>query len=342
MRPALFRCFTRQDNLRSTFMRVHDTLEPLRGLRAARRQLIETGKLIGDGGYSRVISVNAFSVLKLTSCPQTQQLLDGLARLSRTKHPSGLPAVLDRWGPVAKDADGQRFCGYIVERLFEGHSLAERLRAKRQGFATIDARRRLQQEPFQVHLAELAALQEQLEGARERCLLGQRKAHLEHLQMAEQLSWLRLPGAMEETFSYLASFLKRTGGDLDLFQRGNILLDCIGRPVLADPVAEQTAEDAALPSSASQDQAQALVVRSVVALRGLEAQVEWDTLSLSDDRDALQSAAAELLATQGVQFEARVLPSGSEEHRRLIGEGRQTFSVWQLPATARRAALKPI
>lgn len=314
-------------------------LEPLRGLRAERRRAIETNKLIGDGGYSRVIAMNAYSVLKLTSCRQTQQLLDALAKLNRADHPSGLPVVLERWGTVAKDADGIEFKGYVLERLFSENATAERLRGKRLGLPVIAQRRALPSSDFQMRLKELFALREQLEDARERCILGERTAHAEHLQMADQLAVLRMPAGLESTFAYLAQFLRQTKGELDLFQGGNILLDCTGRPMLADPVAEMTTDDGGLPDKLHPP-GFALVARSVVALNGLQAAVEWDTVSLSDDEGALQEAGDQLLQTPGRTIEARVLPHGGDVHRKLIAQGRTSVDIWQIPPATRRFALR--
>jgi hypothetical protein len=326
-------------------MRIHDTLQPLRGVTQERRQLIEDAVLIGDGAYSRVLARNPYSVVKLTSCKTTKKLLDNLSKLPKSAYPHGLPAVMETWGPAARDADGQTFHGFVVERLFSPADVAKRLRAKRTGFDVVNKYRKVIDSKYLCVAAEMDYLRDALAAARDRCLTGERETFEEHLDMANQLATMRLPLSMEKTFAFLGRFIRTCKGELDLFTSGNILVDMCGAPVLADPVAEQTdvqhAQATLKKMTGPRRAGYALVVKLLTKVHGATGACHWDTVAVSDDKTALAGADPADVLPPGVPvLESRVVIQGSAAHTRLIAQGVSTPELWTLPRAAVRLATR--
>ncbi len=313
-------------------MRIHDTLALRKRLSLRKRSLLADAEWLGDGAYSRVYAISDQLVLKLTCCARTQALLDHLLATPKASYPAGLPIVFEAWGLCGTDADDVPFKGYVLERLFSSDDIAGQIRARR---TTLDLQpwRSSRAKPAFGHTKKnLLELQSNLEAARERCLLRERPAAQEHLEMSLQLASLRLPYAMEKTFAFLAGFLRDSGAELDLFQAGNILVDRLGAPVLADPVADQT--DCYVAGPADEGERFALVAKQILRIDGLTVYLGWSTLAVAEDETDLAQEAHERRQQDDTILETKVLQLGCLEQVNLVQAAEQAESLWAVPRPA--------
>lgn len=182
-----------------------------------------------EGGFSVVAPLNAFQVIKVTSCPATNELLAEL--LCMTKVPWGLPVVFKSLGEVGRISGSDTpASGWVLERLFSGSSPEDSLRwARATGASAVRSRRPPQ--PVFKRLRPSPSLPEEIslvfnesyhtEPAR-KCFLGMASLVDEELQPA---------------FTTLALLsATRPAWTADLGVPNNIMLDMFGGAVLADPV----------------------------------------------------------------------------------------------------------
>lgn len=323
--------FTFKDNHFFKRMRIHDSLRAHRKLSSERRKLVSDQLWLGDGAYSRVLLLDDYRVIKLTSCTSTQRLLETLQQSTRQKVPSGLPAVFEDWGLCATDADGIDFRGYVVERLYRPEDIASQLRGRR-GLGHIESRRpTVPRRPFSQRGQELLDLTAAMAAVRDGMDSTEQPMPC-HL-LATTLGLQQLPAEMRTTLEYLADFIRTTDAQLDLFQAGNVLVDCLGNPILCDPVADDAGHPAT--DSARGAPSCALVGLVMTAIDGLVVHARWDTL-FAGDRQALLDIAPDLLAQQ-LSLAQRLVPYGSQEHEHLLSQPAQRRTIWSVPASMRQA-----
>jgi hypothetical protein len=185
------------------------SLHALPGISARLFRLVDSdAAVIASGCFSRIYSLSARQVLKVTCCPATVLLFDEL--LMATVAPKRLPSVFERFGAVAEDEDGATYIGYRVERLLEPCP------------------------PTPVQLALVAQAQDlrhlsQYVDADESAYVSAAMAR--HLASVD--CWEISP-----TWEFLADFILRTGTVLDSIAVRNLMVRRDGNLVLADPVAE--------------------------------------------------------------------------------------------------------
>lgn len=195
---------------------IHHTLAPLKNCAVDIEDY--DPRHMRDGAYSRVIFnavydfclvpievVTEPTVLKLTCCSATQKLFDALL----ANPVEGLPRVYAAFGDCARDADGQVFKGYCVERLRPAERFLE--------------------------LAAMQLLQRHVKAALERLDQSKRPEGVIDMLTARWLSRKDFAGT-GAAFAMLASVMGGARVLLDLFQPGNLLFNAHGQLCLADPV----------------------------------------------------------------------------------------------------------
>lgn len=327
-------------------MRIHDTLEPLTRAPGELKALMAAPHaFMGDGGYARVLAASPARVVKLTSCAATIALLDALCVETRAqRRPAALPAVFRRYGPVAVDADGVQFHGYELERLF-APGQTEAMRIARVCRDETDATRRT--ETPARHVAQsrqrFAQLRARFEQHQARCIRGEREPWRECQALAGALASERDAFGTEDTFAWLERFVGRHQVELDLLNRGNLLMSAWATPVLADPVAVQALAPARSESASQPGSAFAVLVERVQGCQGLEAQVRWHTEGPFETLSAAHERRDALLAPDADVVRVEVTEWRSSTHRERMHEHPvRHVPIWALPRGAGRALNRKI
>lgn len=282
---------------------------------------------VRDGGYARVAMLNSNEVLKLTCCEATNQLFTWLLEHQREHPDLALPAVSERYGPVARDADGFEYTGWRIERLFAldddiGRRNA-RVHAARLFAATKPAYRHKQAR--RVSSSEYRGLVSALEDEQTLWTEGSTDNAALALAMA-----LRTTGGLRKTFLLLRDFVTRSGTELDLLTQGNILLNAFGEPCLGDPVCPLTEEP--VEPSAPSSESLAVIARLPVKVLGLT--VHTAPFSSPELSPAEAEVCVKNLAKLSV--DARTCLYGSPQHTAHLGENLQEAPVWQYPGVVQR------
>ncbi len=195
---------------------IHHTLVPVSGATVDIEDY--DPQRMRDGGYSRVIFNPVYdfclvpvevltqpTVLKLTCCTATQRLFDSLLECPV----EGLPKVYAAFGDCARDADGQVFKGYCVERLRPAERFLE--------------------------MTAVGGLQRLARTASDRLACYKRPEWMLDLCAARWLSKKNFAGT-GAAFGTLASLMGGARSLLDVGQPGNLLFNVGGQLCLADPV----------------------------------------------------------------------------------------------------------
>lgn len=308
-------------------MNVHDTLTWLpHRFRQFQRELADY-EVAGDGAFSRVYLLNDYLALKLTCCEATRTLFGHLQR----EPVFGLPKVHKALGKVATDADGITFHGYLLERLFrQGEDNAQRnarLAGRTAGYVPVIS-------PPSQSGEEKAKLVSLFEREHARMWDGPRSPGTSD-DLAQADLFLRLahfgPADYRAAFCLLAGLAREHGFMADL-SRENVMEDCFGRLVLADPIANRWStedETAHLPhghlereASASRSSSEVYLSLRILRQRGETVFLRWDSFETEPQEHSDPS----LLEVRRVRFM-------DEEHRALAGCEIQ-MPYWQLSSAA--------
>lgn len=187
---------------------------------------------IGSGAFAHVFVLDCERVLKLTCCEATQALF-ARALQAPGRWPSGLPTIFECVGVEAIDADGLRYVGYVMERLYRPQEWSTESRRAR----ALDAARRCKNggtNPVMpmAQVEELQALVTLAQRYQPSPELGGRAAQQEFaLRMASATR-----DGLRAAFITLALFIAEYPACFDLQNVDNFLLDCQGNVRLADPV----------------------------------------------------------------------------------------------------------
>jgi len=332
-------------------LRIHDTLQPLMRTPRALKELMEDRTAhLGDGGFARVLRLSPARVVKLTSCAASIALLDELyAQQQERATASALPVVFRRFGPLAEDADGIRFHGYELERLFPPGQL-DAMREARSCPEDAPKQRRQQQPVRYGNQAywRFERLRRRIQQAQARHIRGEAPAWQECLNVAGELASERDSFAAEVAFGWLERFIERHRVELDLLAGGNVLLSAWGSPVLADPVAVMAFEpvpqdEAPVAGSGAEQNMHALLVERVQSIRGANARLQWHTAGQFDSQEIAQARAKVLLASDVRCVRTQVAGWRSETHRRLMqDEAEREVAVWSLQESVRQAVLRDV
>lgn len=305
-------------------MKIHGEFVQVGGKKSAWIDLLNQEEVY-DGGYARVVPVNAGMVLKASCCPATKFLLDGLSRLNE-KTPSALPCVTNRMGLVAKDRMGVSYSGWLVERLFQPDQKVEQTKARalfRREFGRFKPQ----------YLAATARLNTSDIGELQQIYaLTQSKWGTElnwkaSREIALQMS-LCTTGSLREAFLYLLDLVKKHKVPLDLTTKGNIMVNMFGHPCLSDPVAES------IPEYEKDVAGAGLCIGALVpvAVQGITVELKpFSTLALAESEQAKTSEALRRLGLTPSAFEW-----GSWAHQAFIAKESMRAPIWQYPQAARR------
>lgn len=334
-------------------MRIHDTLQPLaRAPRAIKALMDDADAHLGDGAYARVLQVSPARVVKLTSCPASVALLDELHQAQHSEAlASALPVVFRRYGAVAEDADGFRFFGYEVERLFPVGQL-DAMRTARNCYGQAPEQRREQSPVRYGNQAywRFERLRRRIASAQARYIRKEQPGWKECLALAGELASERDPFGAEAAFAWLERFIERHQVELDLLMEGNVLLSAWGVPVLADPVSVMAFEPAAAEAMSqvgeraeSEAEKHALLVERIESVRGAQAGLRWHTAGRFESTQQAEARARVLQASDARCVRTEVVAWRSESHRRAMHEhAERAVPVWSLSEGARQAVLRDV
>lgn len=258
--------------------------------------------LLASGSFSQVFDHGPCEVLKVTCCPATKELL------ALPSRPAGLPKLVRRLGPVAKDVDGLLYEGFVLERLFSpDHWAKESVRAR--VLASNEATKRGARgpalcRPEQQDLARLLDLVTRLQPDP----LDPVEAQFDFcLAMAGCTD-----AQMRDTFLALATQVRRHDWGMDLLTRGNVLLDAFGRIRFGDPVGE-------VPPARERDQPERIAppawTAALLPLRqkGLQVEARWFASSSA----SVAEAEAKAEGCRSLGLEAQVLKDSMRVHALL-------------------------
>lgn len=208
--------------------------------KAKNKRWLETllaDSLAMEGTYARVIPLDMYRVVKLTTCPASNELFNELARLSRLGNaPGALPAVLEPLGICAVDSDGFEYQGWVIERLFHPDDLTGQQLARIYGAAPLSKAKPYykSQAYHSINVTVINKLQARLR--EESRLLRDSATAIDHAHVALEMA-AATTGELKNAFALLAQLINRTCHGLDLLTAGNILTNMWGQPVLGDPIA---------------------------------------------------------------------------------------------------------
>lgn len=313
-------------------MNIHNELTPVRNAPVWVKNCINDDEAM-DGGFSRVVPVSPFEVVKFTSCEGTVELLQ-LLRKEQGKQALALPAVLENLGPCAKDADGVLYHGWLLERLFVAGAIDDMRRARVTGRAKLSRVKPAYQrastltvEPGVVH-----ALQAALQGIqKERTRPDGNDTSADDLGIATDMA-VRTTGILRHTFVWLSELLRKNPGmRLDLLTEGNLLVNMFGEPMLADPVI-QDLESLQFGLAGCASAGVCLGVWLPTRVQGLKVELRPYSSQASSEDDLRElSQRLQLLGLRNFQE----FHEGSKEHLEFLGAPPKKAPIWELPDVAR-------
>lgn len=307
-------------------MRIHESMRPLPAAPEWIAASFETS-VARDGGFSRVVPISAFSVLKMTCCRATEALLTELWEHTKRGEPipEGLPAVLDYHGLVAEDDDGFVYSGWTLERLFDSPDDKALLAARALGRDEIGRVK----SGYRKRLSRTPARKAGIDGLRD---LMRRERHLHqspHAVCQKKLAFhmaLNTSNGLKDAFLYLSRFMQKQNSALDLLTQGNIMVNMFGDPVLGDPICENSYESAPadLLSQSGPFGGWAVTCKVPYSVQGLTVNVApSSSLSLSREKAELLAERLEALGATPL-----VVQYGSIEHQRTMTSAAEEASVW--------------
>lgn len=186
---------------------------------------------LNSGAFSVVSVVDDETVIKATCCIPSANFLTALLAIESIatapwQRPiAGLPRVFEELGAIAKDADGQHYFGFRMERLFD----TPEPKGQRN---TADA----QKQPLLEKLNAAYLAYQRRQDNHQNFVFTDTEASIEVAQRLANDS----TNPLGEGFAFIAEFLGRqtaTKTVMDLMRPENLMFSREGELILADPVA---------------------------------------------------------------------------------------------------------
>lgn len=186
---------------------------------------------VKSGAFAVVSIVDDNTVIKATSCIPSANFLTSLLAIksvlpARWQRPiAGLPLVFEALGAIAEDADGQRYFGFRMERLFE---TSEPVGQRDAAYA--------QKQPVLEKLSAAYSAYCRIKNNHHNFEFTDTEASIEVAHRLANDS----TDPLGEGFAFIAAFLARqtaTKAVMDLMRPENLMFSREGELILADPVA---------------------------------------------------------------------------------------------------------
>lgn len=316
-------------------MRIHDTLVPLDDAPPSIKSLINQGQFLGDGAYSRVFAKSEYQALKVTCCKATITMMRELYELAQGKAvPLHLPLIYECLGPVATDADGLTFHGFIIERLFEPEQYRDRLLARQAMRAAGIQDRGCRNITLTVDESwqRFSSVRESLDQAWDEHYRFERAGWSESATLAGYVASFNEVCLLDAgpTFTFLETFVVDTRYELDLNAKGNLLVSAYGLPILADPVAEIVSPvDASAPGEFAFCGFAMMELRPV-SVGPSTTELQWHTLDHAESPAEADAFIAKRRAEFPHAAEHQVVRWRDSAHRALVEQQGLTRPVAEL------------